>query len=48
MFWNSFFFQGALNKDPMLSDASIRLQAGFIGHLVSDIILFPLETILHR
>ncbi|KAB7494495.1 Solute carrier family 25 member 46 [Armadillidium nasatum] len=40
--------QGALLRDPSLSDASIRLQASFIGHCVADAILFPLETILHR
>ncbi|RXG73112.1 Solute carrier family 25 member 46 [Armadillidium vulgare] len=39
---------GALLRDPSLSDASIRLQASFIGHCVADAILFPLETILHR
>lgn len=41
--------KGAVSKESSsLADASVRLQASFIGHLASDVILFPLETILHR
>ncbi|CAL4061129.1 unnamed protein product, partial [Meganyctiphanes norvegica] len=41
--------KGAVSKESSsLADASVRLQATYIGHLASDIILFPLETILHR
>ncbi|XP_042229132.1 solute carrier family 25 member 46-like isoform X2 [Homarus americanus] len=41
--------QGAVSKDSgSFLDASVRLQSAFIGHLVSDVVLYPLETILHR
>lgn len=41
--------QGAVSKDSgSFVDASVRLQSTFIGHLVSDVLLYPLETILHR
>ncbi|XP_076067839.1 mitochondrial outer membrane protein SLC25A46-like isoform X3 [Oratosquilla oratoria] len=42
--------QGAVSKDPWtLSETSfIRLQAAFVGHLVSDVLLYPLETVLNR
>lgn len=41
--------QGAVSKDSgSFLDASVRLQSAFIGHLASDVILYPLETILHR
>nr|XP_053642571.1 mitochondrial outer membrane protein SLC25A46-like isoform X2 [Cherax quadricarinatus] len=41
--------QGAVSKDSgSFLDASVRLQSTFIGHLASDVLLYPLETILHR
>ncbi|XP_050708852.1 mitochondrial outer membrane protein SLC25A46-like isoform X1 [Eriocheir sinensis] len=41
--------QGAVSKESgSFLDASVRLQSAFIGHLASDVILYPLETILHR
>uniref|UniRef100_A0A2P2I4F8 Solute carrier family 25 member 46-like n=1 Tax=Hirondellea gigas TaxID=1518452 RepID=A0A2P2I4F8_9CRUS len=30
------------------ADTSMRLQAAFIGHLCADVILYPLETVVHR
>ncbi|KAF2361278.1 Mitochondrial substrate/solute carrier [Trinorchestia longiramus] len=30
------------------SDTSTRLHAAFIGHLVADVVLYPLETLVHR
>ncbi|KAK4308638.1 hypothetical protein Pmani_019674 [Petrolisthes manimaculis] len=41
--------QGAVSKDGgALLDATVRLQSAFCGHLVADVILYPLETVLHR
>ncbi|KAK7071696.1 hypothetical protein SK128_026186 [Halocaridina rubra] len=41
--------QGAVSKESKsFVDASIRLHSAFIGHLASDVLLYPLETILHR
>ncbi|XP_068238161.1 mitochondrial outer membrane protein SLC25A46-like isoform X1 [Palaemon carinicauda] len=41
--------KGAVSKDSgAFVDASVRLHSAFIGHLASDVILYPLETILHR
>lgn len=41
--------QGAVSKDSgSFVDASVRLHSAFIGHLASDVLLYPLETILHR
>lgn len=41
--------QGAVSKDTgSFLDASVRLQSAFIGHMAADVILYPLETILHR
>ena len=41
--------QGAVSKDAgSFVDASVRLHSAFIGHLASDVLLYPLETILHR
>uniref|UniRef100_A0A0P4W212 Solute carrier family 25 member 46 n=1 Tax=Scylla olivacea TaxID=85551 RepID=A0A0P4W212_SCYOL len=41
--------QGAVSKDNgSFLDASVRLQSAFVGHMAADVILYPLETILHR
>ncbi|CAL8127411.1 unnamed protein product [Orchesella dallaii] len=39
--------QGALSKDTSLSYHT-ETTASLIGHMVADILLFPLETIIHR
>ncbi|CAG7835682.1 unnamed protein product, partial [Allacma fusca] len=39
--------QGALSKDSNVS-YYMEMTASLIGHMVADVLLFPLETILHR
>lgn len=44
---------GAVAKHPSqhsntYGDTSVRLQAAFVGHLVADVLLYPLETLVHR
>lgn len=43
-------FQGALSKDILSQSAiqDIELNSTLIGMIVSDVIFYPFETILHR
>ena len=45
--------QGAVSKDPQLSNLPGLSQyqsqaAALAGHFVADVLLYPLETVLHR
>ena len=45
--------QGAVSKDPQLSNLPGLSQyqsqaAALAGHFVADVVLYPLETVLHR
>ena len=40
--------KGAIKKDTAVTEASLRLHSAFVGQLTAEVLLFPLETILHR
>lgn len=47
--YNLFILQGAIPKDIDLKDnQSIELTSSLISVLSADVVLYPLETILHR